>query len=285
MLLSRGIITILILFIACSCARESRPILKISGSTTLSPLAKKWASEFSKQYGIDVSYDASESGHGIKQLEAGQVDLAASSRELTTQEQNWAEEIPVAQDALVFIVHPDNPVKAVKTEQLQDVFMGDLNNWKALGGLNQSIYVISRGNGSGSRSTFLKSFICYRGHRCPALTEKALQLHSNSQVRYHVRLNKRAIGYISYSWLDKSVVPLSIDGFEIEDFQRGIPTAYPFARELVLVRQKGIPSPMVKAFLNFILSDRGQTISKELGFFPIYAQSALPSSCSLVETK
>lgn len=44
-----------------------------------------------------------------------------------------------AEDAFVFIVHKDNPVDGLTTEQLQGIFSGRITNWNEVGGENKKI--------------------------------------------------------------------------------------------------------------------------------------------------
>ena len=58
---------------------------------------------------------------------------------------------PLAWDAMVFLVHPDNKVKSLTLEQIQDIYTVEITNWKELGGNDGAIVVIGRENGSGTR--------------------------------------------------------------------------------------------------------------------------------------
>lgn len=47
--------------------------------------------------------------------------------------------VPVAWDALVVIVHPDNPVASISLPQLRDLLTGRITNWRELGGPDHAI--------------------------------------------------------------------------------------------------------------------------------------------------
>lgn len=53
-------------------------------------------------------------------------------------------EAVVAWDALAAIVNPSNPVEQLTREQLEQIFLGRIRNWKEAGGPDLKIVVYSR---------------------------------------------------------------------------------------------------------------------------------------------
>jgi len=43
--------------------------------------------------------------------------------------------IPIAWDALAFIVNPSNPVDNLSSEQIKNIFSGKITNWSTVGGI------------------------------------------------------------------------------------------------------------------------------------------------------
>ena len=58
--------------------------------------------------------------------------------------------VVVAIDAIVPVVNPANPVAALTTAQLRDIYAGKITNWKEIGGQDGKIVVISRDTSSGT---------------------------------------------------------------------------------------------------------------------------------------
>ncbi len=58
----------------------------------------------------------------------------------------------VANDSIVFVVHPSNPVTSLSWEQLRDVHTGRIKNWRELGGKDQPITVFSDTPTGGTRA-------------------------------------------------------------------------------------------------------------------------------------
>ncbi len=62
---------------------------------------------------------------------------------------------PVALDAFVFIVHPDNPVEGLTLEQVRDIFGGAITNWNQVGGPDRRINPYIRERNSGSQELMI----------------------------------------------------------------------------------------------------------------------------------
>ncbi|MCJ7617412.1 MAG: PstS family phosphate ABC transporter substrate-binding protein, partial [Desulfobacterales bacterium] len=132
--------------------------LTIKGSDTMVHLASEWAEAFMNDYPeINMSVTGGGSGTGIAALINGTTDICIASREIKENERKLAEqkgiipvEIPVAQDAIVVIVNPDNPVSELTIEQIKEIFSGAVSNWNLIGGPDRPIFVLSRESSSGT---------------------------------------------------------------------------------------------------------------------------------------
>ncbi|MBN1487857.1 MAG: substrate-binding domain-containing protein, partial [Anaerolineae bacterium] len=89
---------------------------------------------------------------------------------------------------------------------------------------------------------------------------------SNGSVRTTVATTPNSIGYLSFGYLDNTTQSVKIEGVE--------PTAanasngsYPIVRPLNMIT-KGEPTDLVKAFLNYIMTD-GQAVVEEEGYIPV----------------
>lgn len=66
--------------------------------------------------------------------------MARHDQSIRVETSSWSYIYDVtAEDAFVFIVHQDNPVDGLTTEQLQGIFSGTITNWSELGGENKQI--------------------------------------------------------------------------------------------------------------------------------------------------
>ena len=90
-------------------------------------------------------------------------DIANSSRFIKTEEVKAAVgkgvyPVPfaIAMDAVIPVVHPDNPVQNLTIDQLQKIYSGVVTNWMDVGGENKPIAVVGRDTSSGTYETWEK---------------------------------------------------------------------------------------------------------------------------------
>lgn len=88
----------------------------------------------------------------------GNDDLIITARSISRDEQKYAEEkgvmllsCPIAKDAFAFIVNAKNPVKSLTINQIQKIYMGEITNWKKVGGKDAPIMPYVRNANSGSQ--------------------------------------------------------------------------------------------------------------------------------------
>lgn len=75
----------------------------------------------------------------LDDLGQGKVDIAFSARGAATPLEAELRYTPIAWDAVVLIVHPNNPVGQLTLVQLLDVYAGRARNWSQVGGADKVI--------------------------------------------------------------------------------------------------------------------------------------------------
>ena len=181
--------------------------LKVNGSTTLQPIAQAAADKLMEMNkGLSISVAGGGSGTGINDAKAGTVNIGMSSRELTADEMKTLNVYAVANDGIAIIVHPDNPVTNLTTEQARKIFLGEIKNWKDVGGNNAPILVMTRETGSGTRAT-LEEMILDR----KSIVETATPFTSSNLIKQAVAKEKNAIGFDSIGFVDATVKAVSLD--------------------------------------------------------------------------
>lgn len=137
-------------------------IFNYGGSTSWAPIRLSVDSalqaarpEFRLRY-VDPASGAPSSTSGIRMLLDGQVQFAQSSRPVTPQEQQEAQqkgfslrEIPIAIDGLAVAVNPSLNLPGLSLEQLREIYTGQVTNWKQVGGADLPITAFSRDPKSG----------------------------------------------------------------------------------------------------------------------------------------
>lgn len=234
-----------------------------SGSTTVQPLAEKLAAAFTEENpDVEIIVQGGGSSQGFKEVVDGISDIGALSRELKTEEAEQVVEHVIARDGIAIVVHPSTTVSNLTKEQVRNIFAGSITNWSEVGGPNQKIVVISREEGSGTRSAFEEMVM-----EGELITEDAIIQNSNGFLKTGVSTTPYSIGFLSFGYLDSTVKVLSVDGTPAteENAKNG---TYPIVRPLLFVTKEEPEGP-VKEFIDFCLSEEGQAIVEEEGYLSV----------------
>ncbi len=134
---------------------------------------------------------------------------------------------------------------------------------------NDTISVLTREDGSGTRGAFIEIFGIEqendKGKKTDKTVTSAETTNSTSVMITTVNGNKAAIGYVSLGSLDQTKVKaLAIDGINISN-QSIKDKNYKVVRHFNAAT-KGEPSPIVSDFLKFVLSDEGQKTVEKAGY-------------------
>lgn len=253
---------------------QAQKALTVKGSDTMVILGQRWAEEFMKKNGTQkVQVTGGGSGVGITALINGTTEIAMSSREMKEGEgeklrgrfNTTGVELPVAKDGVTFYVHESNPVKSLTVEQLKGIYVGDITNWKDVGGPDAPIVVYSRENSSGTY-VFVKDNVLGGDD----YTSEAQTLPGTAAVVNAVAKEKLGIGYGGAAYA-KGVKELAVKkgGEDIAPTAENIKSGkYPLARNLFFyLRNK--PTGTAKAFIDFALSPEGQAVVVKTGYFPV----------------
>jgi len=261
-----------------SAGEEGKMVL--DGSTTVGPIAKAFAEYYmAKNTDVNVTVNESGSGNGAKSLVNSTCDIADMSRFMKQEEFEAAVAngvMPVAHvvamDGLPVLVNPSNPVKALSVAQVRDIYAGRISNWKAVGGPDMDIVVVSRDTNSGTYETFHTLVMTHRVDGAKVkdkIKNGAEYVGSNGAVRTRVQTTPAAIGFAGLGFVDKTVKALDINGV--------YPTAvtvssgrYPISRPLFMFTN-GYPAlgSHVHAFVTLHLTEKGQEIIEDIGFVPV----------------
>lgn len=265
-----------------ACFAQNKRTIQIKGSDTMVNLGQAWAEEFNKIYpDVNIAVTGGGSGTGIAALISGTCDICESSRAIEEKERKKAEDkgiVPheeiVGLDGIAVVVHPKNPVKNLTMDELRDIFMGNIRNWKEIGGGNKEIVILSREVNSGTH-LFFKEHVLRKGSaKGPEeFSPTALLMPSSQAIADEVANNENAIGYYGMGYIspDQKVIEVAKDSNSphveptIENVKAN---TYPISRPLYIYTN-GKPEGAIKDFMDFVLSSEGQGIVRRLDFVPI----------------
>ena len=231
-------------------AEELSGNVNVNGSTSMGDVIAALTEGFNEANpDVTINYTGSGSGAGITGVLDGTCDLGLSSRALTDDEKSQgAVENIIALDGVAVVVNPENTVTDLTTEQIAQIFTGEITNWSELGGADAEIAVFGRENGSGTRSAFEE--IVGVEDACVYTNEYS----STGDVIGNVASNPNAIGYASLSAVDETVTAVQVNGVAPSE-ETVLDGTYEIQRPFVIVTVEGTElSAEAQAFLDYAMS-------------------------------
>ena len=238
--------------------------LKIDGSTTLQPIAQAAADKLMKMNrDLSITVDGGGSGTGIKDAQAGIVNIGMSSREITDDESKTLNAYAVANDGIAIIVHPNNPVNNLTKDQASKIFLGEIKNWKEVGGNDAPIIVMTRETGSGTRATLEEMILSKQ-----SVAETATPYTSSALIKQAVAKDKNAIGFDSVGFVDSTVKAVSLDG-KAATAETVMNNTYGMGRQLFCCT-KGKATELSAMFIDYLRSaDCQNSIVEKEGYIKL----------------
>jgi phosphate transport system substrate-binding protein len=237
------------------------------------------------------------SSSGIQMLLDGQLDFALSSRPLDEKEYAIAKERgfmltmhPVAINGIAIAVNQSLPVSQINLQQLQQIYLGKLTNWKQLGSQDLEIVPLTRQPEDSGEIKFFQDTLLQGqnfGDRVKyvySTTNAIRQLQqqpggiyiaSAAQIVYQCRIKPlpinfkdRVIAPYQGSRIPPEECPQQRNQVNHQAFQEG---TYPLTDSLyVIVKQNGDREQRIgEAFVKLMLSKQGQKLIEQAGFVPI----------------
>ena len=239
--------------------------LTIAGSTSVQPFSEVLAEKFmAKNPNVQINVQGGGSSQGVEAAISGAAGIGSSSRDLKDEEKSKANLVvsTIAIDGVSIAVNPANRVVALSTEQIKNIYLGNIKNWKEVGGADGTITVVSREDGSGTRDAF-DTLVMNK----ETVIASAIVQNSTGAVRTTVAGDKNAIGYVSTSKVNEEIKALVLDGIVANEANIKDGT-YKLQRPFIYITKEA-PTGIAKAFIDFTLSAVGQKIIVEEGAYSV----------------
>lgn len=255
---------------------QKSDVLTVKGSDTMVLLAQRWAEKYmAKNPRVTIQVTGGGSGTGISALINGTTDICNASRPMKPSERQKLKqrynslgvEIKAAKDGLSVYVNESNPIQELTLEHVRKIYLGEITNWKDVGGSDERIILYGRENSSGTYVYFKDNILGGKDFAPNTQT-----LPGTAAVVNAVSKDKNGIGYGGAAY-GKGIRELRLR--QDDKSSAYAPTAenlrsgkYPVTRFLYMyVRSR--PDGAVKAYVDWILSDEGQAIVENIGYFPL----------------
>jgi len=270
-------------------ARKAGAVIQNSGSDTMVNLAQVWAEEYRQvDPAVSVEVSGGGSGIGVRDLSQGIIQIANCSREMTAAEKEQtrkntgrdAVEWIVGYDAIAIYAHRDNPMAEITMAQLAAIYGegGTIERWSQLGVslAKDKIIRVSRQNSSGTYAYFRERVLAKRDFKL-----SSLDMSGSKDVVELVGKTPGAIGYSGMGYKTDAVKFVRIaakPGQPAHEptLENAVAGRYPLARALYMYTLADAPAP-VKAYVQWVLSPKGQDILTKAGYVPVNAVSGAAS--------
>ena len=236
----------------------------VSKSAYISDVANAYA----QQTGIPVNLHSGNSSSGIRDVQTGAADLGGTSRYLLPDDPREAgvELVPVAWDAVAFIVHKDNPVMDISLDQIKAIYTGKIKNWSSLGGPDQKIDVFAYKNKDSGAGQSLRELLF--SDTSQYITASRV-FDSSAELEQALIENRNAIAFTGVSNArlgDFKIVSLDSVEPTVDNIKSG---TYGLYRPLYLAYNPASPNlESIKDFISYVNSKSGREIMYSNGVVP-----------------
>ena len=266
------ITAVAIILLASSFAEQSK--ITVKGSDTMVILAQKWAELYMKQNpAVTIQVTGGGSGVGITSLINGTTDICNASRPMKQTEieklkaryNTLGVQIPCAKDGITIFLNEANNIQELTLKQLSDIYQGKIKNWKEIGGADSEIRMYGRENSSGTYTYF---------HDEVVKADYAASVQSLPGTAAVVNAVKKDVNGIGYGGAAYAVGVKHAKVKKDTNSPAVLPTPetirqgeYPITRFLYMY-MRNRPTGEIKKYIDWILSQDGQRVVTEVGYFP-----------------
>lgn len=175
----------------------------------------------------------------------------------------------IAVDSLVVITHPDNEIGELSMDNLRGIYSGRITNWNEVGGPDVAIKVVSRPDGSATRSFFEGRV--FDGQASGTGSDHLIAA-SDQEMAALVNEDETAIGYVGFAFqrgakpltlLNECGIPSSPDEFAAKTEE------YALFRRMYLYNRSDNLDDAAKQFLDFAVSEGADGVVAKSGFIDL----------------
>ena len=223
--------------------------------------------------------------YAYEKLLSGDIDIFFGARpseaqlEMTKEAGVELKLTPIGKEAFVFFVNENNPVDALSSEQLRDIYSGRITNWRKVGGENQKILAFQRPENSGSQ-TMMEYFMGDTALRKPLQAESELSMGGVVRETAAYENSTSALGY-SFRYYTTIMMTKSgedVDGIKLLTVDGVYPDTetirseeYPYTTQLyaITTTDRINAKSTIEPFLAWMTGPQGQQIVSDTGYVAV----------------
>ena len=229
---------------------------------------KELAIAYEKKTGIKIDLQGGGATRGIRDVQTGKINIGGACRSAHEydRKERFVKQIPIAWDAIVFMVNKKNPVEDITLDQVRDIYEGRTTNWKQLGGKNAPIELYVRKSPISGVGQTLRELVFPNNEE--GFTSRAHVVKSSGPAEKAVEKSPNAFTASGISSARRRDVKLlKVHGVKPtnETIKDG---SYMLYRPLYLVTKVSVKNPLVADFVKFATSEEGTAIIRKTGTVP-----------------
>jgi phosphate transport system substrate-binding protein len=245
-------------------AAIAQEVVKYSCSNQVyAAFSKEQIEAFTKATGVEVELKAASSGSCLNNLGRGFSNIASIARQLYKRHEVYGyRQFPFCKDPIAVIARKECGVDSLTERQLQDIFAGEVANWKEVGGADLPVMIIVPGVDTAAHKNFRRQVMKHKD------IEHDFMAYDSTMVIDAVKYFPcGAVSFISQGAAvqHKELKILKIEGRSTTDKD------YPYYQIFYFVTRSE-PEGNLKKFIDFAFSEEGARIIKKNGMVPIPRQ-------------
>jgi phosphate transport system substrate-binding protein len=267
-----GLLFVMILFFSGCVSNQSveETQLEIPGTGACQTILRQLADAFNESnpgYEVLIPESIGSSG-GIRSTGEDESIIGRVARQIKDDEKDYGlSYLPFAIDVVVFAVSDDVGVINLTTEQIVNIFSGNITNWNEVGGSNITINVFIREEGDSSLSVIQGKIPSFNDI---VFSENASTMYFDYEMVDALDKFPSSIGFLTSSSLINmdSIQPISLNGIipnktNIENGKYNLTSEYGF-----VYKEQNL-NKIATMFLNFVFSDDGAQIIEDYGLITV----------------
>ena len=259
---------------SANAATESKKITWAGCGISKNAFMAEMVAAYKKKTGVEIELKGGGATKGIREVASRETTIGGTCRHLidnpetltTVPEERRVQLTPVAWDALVVVVHKDNPIDNIMIEQLRDLYLGKITNWKQLGGQDAPIELyVRKGKISGVGRTLRE--LVFNDYDIDFVARHVVA--SSGPLERAIQENPHSVGMTGVSSARKlkgaRIIMLNGKEASYENIKSG---EYILYRPLYMVTHMQKLDPEVRKFVEFVMGPEGQQIMRSVGTVP-----------------
>ncbi|MCS7077672.1 MAG: PstS family phosphate ABC transporter substrate-binding protein [Bacteroidia bacterium] len=259
------------------CTANAQQTIRIAGSETMREMLEDMSKEYKKiKPDINIIVSGGHTEKGLEKILEGQIDLCAISKapsgsfiaQLKAKHNTIGVKIAVAMECIAVFVHNQNPISQLSSEQIADIYSGEVKNWKELGGKDEPILIARLPDESGTCQLFKNRIMAGAEY-----DEKAIIKNNSAQIADWINKTPNGIAFGKLVDKKSNTKALSIKDYNQTSYVE--PTlnnlknnSYPLSRQLFLFSIQE-PKGEIKDFIEWLTNKETQKLVTKYGFYPV----------------